>query len=65
MPGPAYSAHQKDQDAALAVPRATVAAGVNHIDTTDFYGPHVNNKLIRQALAGDLSLRGALLLDVP
>jgi pyridoxine 4-dehydrogenase len=41
----------KDHDAALAVLREVVARGVNHIDTSDFYGPHVTNLLIREALA--------------
>ena len=41
----------KDHDAALAVLREAVASGVNHIDTSDFYGPHVTNQLIREALA--------------
>jgi aryl-alcohol dehydrogenase-like predicted oxidoreductase len=41
----------KDHDAALAVLRAAIDAGVNHIDTSDFYGPHVTNQLIREALA--------------
>ncbi len=41
----------KDPAAALAVLRAAVEAGVNHIDTSDFYGPHVTNQLIREALA--------------
>ena len=41
----------KDRAAALAVLRAAVAAGVNHIDTSDFYGPHLTNALIREALA--------------
>src|ERR1700733_1566181 len=40
----------KDPDAALAVLREAVASGVNHIDTSDFYGPHVTNQLIRNAL---------------
>src|ERR1700676_2116175 len=40
----------KDPDAALAVLREAVASGVNHIDTSDFYGPHVTNRLIREAL---------------
>ena len=40
----------KDHDAALAVLREAVASGVNHIDTADFYGPHVTNRIIRQAL---------------
>lgn len=41
----------RDHDAALAVLREAVAAGVNHIDTSDFYGPHVTNRLIREALS--------------
>lgn len=40
----------KDPEAALAVLRAAVDAGVDHIDTSDFYGPHITNQLIRQAL---------------
>lgn len=40
----------KDHGAALAVLREVIAAGVNHIDTSDFYGPHVTNQLIREAL---------------
>jgi pyridoxine 4-dehydrogenase len=41
----------QDHDAALAVLREAVASGVNHIDTADFYGPHVTNQIIREALA--------------
>jgi aryl-alcohol dehydrogenase-like predicted oxidoreductase len=40
----------KDRDAALSVLREAVANGVNHIDTADFYGPHVTNQIIREAL---------------
>jgi len=40
----------KDRGAALAVLREAVAAGVNHIDTSDYYGPHITNQLIREAL---------------
>ncbi len=40
----------RDLDAALAVLREAVEAGVNHIDTSDFYGPHVTNQIIKQAL---------------
>jgi aryl-alcohol dehydrogenase-like predicted oxidoreductase len=40
----------KDRDAALSLLREAVASGVNHIDTADFYGPHVTNQLIREAL---------------
>ncbi|MBZ9846345.1 aldo/keto reductase family oxidoreductase [Mesorhizobium sp. CA5] len=41
----------KDHDAAIAVLREAVSQGVNHIDTSDYYGPYVTNKLIREALA--------------
>ncbi|MDG4884992.1 aldo/keto reductase family oxidoreductase [Mesorhizobium sp. WSM4884] len=41
----------KNHDAAVAVLREAVAQGVNHIDTSDYYGPHVTNRLIREALA--------------
>jgi aryl-alcohol dehydrogenase-like predicted oxidoreductase len=40
----------RDRDAALAVLREAVASGVNHIDTADFYGPHLTNRIIREAL---------------
>ncbi len=50
LAGPGVFGPPKDRDAALAVLRAAVASGVNHIDTSDFYGPHVTNQLIRQAL---------------
>jgi len=40
----------RDHDAALAVLREAVASGVNHIDTSDFYGPHITNQIIREAL---------------
>jgi aryl-alcohol dehydrogenase-like predicted oxidoreductase len=40
----------KDRNAALAVLREAIASGVNHIDTSDFYGPHVTNQIIREAL---------------
>jgi pyridoxine 4-dehydrogenase len=40
----------RDIDAAIAVLREAVASGVNHIDTADFYGPHVTNQIIRKAL---------------
>jgi pyridoxine 4-dehydrogenase len=51
LAGPGVFGPPRDWDAALAVLRAAVAAGVNHIDTSDFYGPHVTNQLIREALA--------------
>jgi aryl-alcohol dehydrogenase-like predicted oxidoreductase len=41
----------KDHAAALAVLREAVASGVDHIDTSDFYGPHITNQIIREALA--------------
>lgn len=50
LAGPRVFGPPKDRDAALAVLRAAVASGVNHIDTSDFYGPHVTNQLIREAL---------------
>ncbi|BCM91584.1 pyridoxine 4-dehydrogenase [Abditibacteriota bacterium] len=50
LAGPGVWGPPKDPDAALAVLREAVAAGVNHIDTSDFYGPHVTNQIIRQAL---------------
>src|SRR6516164_9691950 len=51
LAGPGVFGPPKDHDAALAVLREAVAAGVDHIDTSDFYGPHVVNRLIREALA--------------
>jgi pyridoxine 4-dehydrogenase len=50
LAGPGVWGPPKDPTAAVAVLRAAVAAGVNHIDTSDFYGPHVTNQIIRQAL---------------
>jgi len=50
LAGPGVWGPPKDQEAAVAVLREAVAAGVNHIDTSDFYGPHVTNQIIRQAL---------------
>jgi pyridoxine 4-dehydrogenase len=50
LAGPGVFGPPKDRDQALAVLRASVAAGVNHNDTSDFYGPHVVNQLIREAL---------------
>jgi aryl-alcohol dehydrogenase-like predicted oxidoreductase len=50
LAGPGVWGPPKDHDAALTVLRAAVANGVNHIDTSDFYGPHVTNQLIREAL---------------
>ncbi len=50
LAGPHAFGPPMDRAAALAVLRAAVARGVNHIDTSDFYGPHVTNQLIREAL---------------
>jgi len=51
LAGPGVFGPPKHRGAALAVLREAVARGVNHIDTSDFYGPHVTNRLIREALA--------------
>jgi aryl-alcohol dehydrogenase-like predicted oxidoreductase len=51
LAGPGVFGPPRDRDAALAVLREAIASGVNHIDTSDFYGPHVTNRLIREALA--------------
>jgi pyridoxine 4-dehydrogenase len=50
LAGPGVWGPPKDPDAAIAVLRAAVAAGVDHIDTSDFYGPHITNQTIKQAL---------------
>ena len=50
LAGPGVFGPPKDHDVAIAVLREAVASGVNHIDTSDFYGPHVTNQLIREAL---------------
>jgi aryl-alcohol dehydrogenase-like predicted oxidoreductase len=50
LAGPGAFGPPKDRDAALAVLREAVGAGVNHIDTSDFYGPHLTNQVIREAL---------------
>ena len=50
LAGPGVFGPPKDHDGALAVLREAVAQGVNHIDTSDFYGPHVTNRIIREAL---------------
>lgn len=51
LAGPGVFGPPKDHDAAVAVLREAVAQGIDHIDTSDFYGPHVTNRLIREALA--------------
>jgi aryl-alcohol dehydrogenase-like predicted oxidoreductase len=50
LAGPGVWGPPKDPKGAVAVLREAVAAGVNHIDTADFYGPHVTNQIIKQAL---------------
>ncbi|AHK72338.1 oxidoreductase [Gluconobacter oxydans] len=50
LAGPGVFGPPRDREAAIAVLRAAVEAGVNHIDTSDFYGPHVTNQIIREAL---------------
>ena len=50
LAGPGVWGPPNDPEGAVAVLREAVAAGVNHIDTADFYGPHVTNQIIRQAL---------------
>ena len=50
LAGPGVFGPPKDHDGALAVLREAVASGVDHIDTSDFYGPHVTNKIIKEAL---------------
>jgi pyridoxine 4-dehydrogenase len=50
LAGPGVFGPPKDRVAALAVLREAVASGVNHIDTADFYGPHITNQIIHEAL---------------
>src|ERR1700721_1747811 len=50
LAGPQVWGPPRDVAAAISVLRAAVEWGVNHIDTSDFYGPHVTNQLIKQAL---------------
>ena len=50
LAGPGVFGPPKDRAQALAVLKAAIAAGVDHIDTSDFYGPHITNQLIREAL---------------
>jgi len=50
LAGPGVWGPPRDLNAAIAVLREAIAAGVNHIDTSDFYGPHVTNQIIKQAL---------------
>jgi pyridoxine 4-dehydrogenase len=50
LAGPGVWGPPKDPAGAVAILREAIAAGVNHIDTADYYGPHVTNQIIRQAL---------------
>jgi pyridoxine 4-dehydrogenase len=50
LAGPGVWGPPRDVDAAIAVLREAIAAGVNHIDTSDFYGPHATNQIIKKAL---------------
>lgn len=50
LSGPEIFGPPRDMDAAVAVLREAIAAGVNHIDTSDYYGPHVTNQIIKKAL---------------
>jgi pyridoxine 4-dehydrogenase len=50
LAGPQVYGPPRDLDAAIAVLREAVGAGIDHIDTSDFYGPHVTNRIIKQAL---------------
>lgn len=59
LAGPHVFGPPRDRHAAIAVLRAVVESGINHIDTSDFYGPHITNQLIAEALhpyADDLTL---------
>src|SRR5262245_64674713 len=50
LTGPQIWGPPRDVDAAIAVLREAVNSGVNHIDTSDYYGPHITNQIIRRAL---------------
>ena len=50
LAGPHAFGPPRDIDAAIAVLREAIALGVNHIDTSDYYGPHITNQIIKQAL---------------
>lgn len=50
LAGPGVFGPPRDHAAAIAVLKSALAAGVNHIDTSDFYGPHITNQIIREAL---------------
>ena len=50
LAGPGVWGPPRNMDAAMKVLRAAIAAGVNHIDTSDYYGPHVTNQIIKKAI---------------
>ncbi len=50
LSGPGIFGPPRDRETALAVLREAISSGVNHIDTSDYYGPHITNQLIREAL---------------
>jgi aryl-alcohol dehydrogenase-like predicted oxidoreductase len=50
LSGPGIFGPPRDRETALAVLREAVSSGVNHVDTSDYYGPHITNQLIREAL---------------
>ena len=50
LAGPGVWGPPRDVDAAIAVLHEAIESGVNHIDTSDYYGPHVTNRIIKQAL---------------
>src|SRR4051812_39353638 len=50
LAGPGVFGPPRDMNAAITVLREAVTMGVNHIDTSDYYGPHITNQIIRQAL---------------
>ena len=50
LAGPGVFGPPKDRDAAIAVLREAIEVGITHIDTSDYYGPHVTNQIIKEAL---------------
>src|SRR5437899_6568747 len=58
LAGPHVCGPPADHDGAIAVLREVVNLGINHIDTSDFYGPHITNQLIKEALHPYLEVRG-------
>lgn len=51
LSGPEIYGPPRDVDEAVAVLRSAIEAGVNHIDTSDYYGPHITNQIIHKALS--------------